>query len=116
MRQPVQFARRQPTLPVVSTTPAAPRQQMDFSRPVSRAGSVGFAFLSLTLATMTFVVTIWGVELPAALQLDEPLSFSATAAVAKVPAPVPATDAEFVYEPKTTARLPVFGGFTVTER
>lgn len=107
MRQSAQFARRLPTLP---SQPVKPAQQMDFSRPVSRSGTVGFALLSLSLAAMTFVVTIWGFDLPIEFNVAKALEADAMAVVVRESVPV--AEAEVVFEPKTTGRLPVFGGMT----
>ncbi len=110
MRPSAQFARRLPTVPAATSLPA---RQMDFSRPVSRAGTVGFAFLSLVLATATFVITIWGTALPLELPAMDTIKHEATTVIAREF--VPAAEPETVFEPKTMGRLPVFGGMTPIE-
>ena len=87
---------------------------MDFSRPISRRGRVGFVALSLSLAAMTFAGTIWGIELPSGLSIADDAKAKVTSIV--VPTPVRATGLEEVLEPKVTARLPIFGGVTPVER
>jgi len=96
------------------TAPVAPARQLDYSRPLTRGGSIGFACLTIGLAAMTFVVTIWGMEFPPVLMAAESIAADPTAVISREF--LPAAEAEVIYEPKTEARLPVFGGMVPVGR
>ena len=115
MRQSAQFARRLPTVPSAQSKPV---QKMDYSRPVSRTGTIGFALLSLGLGAMTFVVTIWGFNFPSQMRLTETAHANAPIAAQQAPDLLSeqSYDAEVILEPKTTERLPIFGGMIASDR
>ncbi|MEL6289064.1 MAG: hypothetical protein AAFQ42_14900 [Pseudomonadota bacterium] len=80
--------------------------QMDFSPSVSRIGTVGFAALSIGLAVLTFGATTG--------MLVTPTELMAQMRDERAPAPVDViapVRVETMLEPKTTARLPIFGKY-----
>jgi len=111
MSQPARFAR--PPLPVPSDERPVASQHI-YSRQVSKTARFGFVVLSAGLAAMTFLVTIWGIDFPQELRAEEMLSERATSVIAGQD--FPPAQADVIYEPKTTGRLPVFGGMTYAER
>ncbi|MEO0618801.1 MAG: hypothetical protein AAFZ01_05920 [Pseudomonadota bacterium] len=84
--------------------------QLSYARPVSRSGGIGFTALTFCLAALTFAVTTGSLAVPADLMTR--IGGERAPSVVVVPSVVRVDVQPDVLEPKTVARLPVFGGLT----
>ncbi|MEL7542568.1 MAG: hypothetical protein AAGJ70_02205 [Pseudomonadota bacterium] len=84
--------------------------QLSYARPVSRSGGIGFTVLTVSLAALTFAITTGSLAVPADLMTR--IGGERAPEVASVPNFVRVEVEPDVLEPKTVARLPVFGGLT----
>lgn len=107
MRQLVRSGKLQQT---VSADENQRTFQQNYSRPISGAAGFGFLFLGISLTALTFIVTAWGVDIPRKVPAQE--THVAVPAVTALQRHDLQADTEVIYEPKTTGRLPVFGGLS----
>lgn len=90
-----------------------PAAQHDYTRPMTKGATFGFGLMVLGLAALTFCVTIWGVDFTTELHAQETV---ATLTESIDLRPVLEARAEVILEPKTTERLPVFGGLVPSSK